>query len=216
MANRRPAQGAQRTAGGRFAPKTTDELESSTTVDDRTGGNNAGGGLSALAHPPPLPPPSSATSIPQAVAPTQSSSDAPSESGETDREGAPDQPVDDLEASTIANGKPTQSSSQPSTPRTGRSTDTRVATRPGPNPVQTPPKTPKKIIHIHDIETNKTVDKFLMGTAVLCVAALDPIWPVSILDFPIKYYDLQLLMTDAGTREKMGHSGPSILTMSRS
>jgi hypothetical protein len=194
-----------------------DQEKPSTTEDDGRGGKNAGAGLSALVHPPPsLTPPPPATNIPNAVAPTKSNSDAAGETDGPGNERAPDQPSNNPEASTIVDDKPTHNSSRPSTPRTERSTDTRIATRPGSKPVQTPPKTPKKVIHIRDIETSKTVEKFLMGTAVLCVAALDPIWPVSILDLPIKYYHLQLLMTDAGTREKMVHSGASIPNMSRS
>jgi hypothetical protein len=194
-----------------------DQQKPSTTEDDGRGEKNAGAGLSALAHPPPsLTPPPPATNIPKAVTPTRSASDAAGGTDKPYNERAPDQPSNNPDASTIVDGKPTHNSSQPSTPRTERSTDTRIATRPGPKPVQTPPKTPKKIIHIRDIETSKTVEKFLMGTAVLCVAALDPIWPVSTLDLLIQYYHLQLLMTDAGTREKMDHSGASIPNMLRS
>lgn len=210
------AAGNRRPATRSSAPKTMDQQKLSAPEDDGRGNKNAGAGLSALAHPPPSPPPPPATNTPEAVAPSSSNSDAAGGIDASDSERGPDQPVNNPEASTTADDKPTQNSSQPSTPRTERSTGTRVATRPGPKPVQTPPKTPKKIIHIRDIETSKTVEKFLLGTAVLCVAALDPIWPVSILDLPIKHYHLQLLMTDAGTRAKRDHSGPWIPSMSRS
>jgi hypothetical protein len=45
--------------------------------------------------------------------------------------------------------------------------------------VDTPPIKKKSDSHLNDFRRSKIVDKFRIGTAILCVAALDPIWPVT-------------------------------------
>jgi hypothetical protein len=43
----------------------------------------------------------------------------------------------------------------------------------------TPPKKPEASTTLHDVRRSEIVNQFRIGTAVLCVAALNPIWPVN-------------------------------------
>src|SRR5436305_3146025 len=119
--------------------------------------------------------PSPARDTHEADALTESNADTADETDRPSNERALDDPSGNSEPSTIVDDQLTQSPGKTSTPTTPRSTDLRKSTPKGPKPIQTPPKPAKKDVHIRDIERGKTVDKFLLGTAVLCVAAFDPI-----------------------------------------
>jgi hypothetical protein len=83
------------------------------------------------------------------------------------------------EASTVVDSGPPQTPQRPGTPKRAPSAGSLKLVDGQPKPIQTPPKKVKTPTSIRDVQRSKVVDKHRMGTAVLCVAALDPIWPVS-------------------------------------
>jgi hypothetical protein len=96
-------------------------------------------------------------------------------------------------------------------PHTPQRTDRHELVDRPPIQINTPPSKPKAEVRIRDVEHDQIIDKVYMGTAVLCVAALDPIWPVNKSKPQASKSPLhpQLLMADTDDRVNMGLSDPS-------